>query len=686
MSRLVAIVLAASLAWTPGGHAQQCPEGPVALVLSGGGAKGYAHVGVLHTLDSLRIRPDLIVGTSMGAILGGLYASGYSAREIDSLVSGDGAQNPFRRIGPRVPRAWGALLPLLSWEQGDRGGGIQLRNPAVREAYINAYLSALLLRGNLAARGTFDSLPIPFRVVATDLGNREAVALSGGDLARGVRASVAIPLVFSPIRVSGRVLLDGGLSANVPVRVAREAGARRLIVSDVTERQADTLPGMSPLAVADQLMGFLFTQPLDSLGWPDVYIRPDIRGYRALDFTPGALERLDRAGGRAADSVLAASACFARAVPVETPRLPSRIAGVQVTGGHPGDQRLLTRTLGLDRDSLDVEALRQRLLAIGAGDPFEEVWLTPAGHGDSVRFDIRLERAPRRVGGAGVAYDSDLSGRFWAGLLDRRLAGLGVEMSLVASVGRFRDDATLALRRTSANAGSGRTPLLRFFGGHEKVRAFDSTARELSTLPTDQARVFLGLEQQLGGGEWLVELGGEGVTWENPDGTERSTVGASFRASFQPDGLHRLVSAEASYTGLWRRVHLAVGYLFEGRRLRLEPMARIGWGRHLPIHERFALGGELTGFPGLRYGERRGDREALVAVQGSWAVKGPVSLRFMAAAGRSADGGSVLEDDLWLAGGRTGVGLDTPLGPMALDYGVASDGSGALFFRVGRWF
>lgn len=657
----------------------------MALVLSGGGAKGYAHVGVLHTLDSMQIRPDLIVGTSMGAVLGALYASGYTANEIDSLISGIGTQDPFRRIGPRVPRGWGALLPLLSWEQGDRGGGVHLRNPAVREASINAYLSALLLRGNLLARGTFDSLPIPFRAVATDLGSRAAVALSEGDLARSVRASVAIPLVFSPIRVSGRVLSDGGLSANVPVEIARELGARRLIVSDVTERRADTLPGLSPLAVADRLMGFLFTQPLDSLRWPDVYIRPDIRGFRALDFTPGTLARLDRAGQRAADSVLAATACFAPALPLEPPRLPSVIASAEVTGGHPGDQRMLTRTLGLDRDTLDIEALRERLISIGVGDPFEEVWLTPGGRGDSVRFDIRLERVPRRVGAAGLAYDSDLSGRFWAGLLDRRLAGSGVELSLIASVGRFRDDASLALRRTSANAGRGRTPLLRLFGGHERVRAFDSMARELSTLPTDQARIFLGLEQRLGGA-WLLELGGEGMTWENPDGTERSTLGAAFRAAFQPDGAHRLVSAEAAYTGLWRRVHVAVGHPFEVKRIRLEPMVRIGWGRHLPVHERFVLGGEAPGFPGLRSGERRGDREVFAAVLGSWVVALPVSIRFMAAAGRSADGGSLLDTDQWLAGGRAGMGLDTPLGPIALEYGVASDGSGALYFRAGRWF
>jgi predicted acylesterase/phospholipase RssA len=685
MPRLVGIVLAASLAWAPGVPAQRCPEGPVALVLSGGGAKGYAHVGVLRTLDSLRIRPDLIVGTSMGAILGALYASGYSAREIDSLISGIGTEDPFRRIGPRVPRAWGALLPLLSWEQNDRGDGIHLRNPTVREAYINAYLSAILLRGNLLARGDFDRLPIPFRAVATDLATRERVVLSDGDLARSVRASMAIPLVFSPIRLSGKVLADGGLSANVPAQEARRLGARRLIVSDVTERQSGAPPGTSPLAVVDQLMSFLFTQPLDSVRWPDVYIRPNTRGFRALDFTPRALEELDAAGRRAADSALATAACFTGAEPAPTLPLPTVIAHVQVTGGHPGDQRLLTRTLDLDQDSLDVDALRARLISIADGDPFEEVWLTPGGRGDSVTFDIRMERAPRRVAGAGLAYDSDLSGRFWAGLLDRRIAGAGIELSLTGSVGRFRDDISLALRRTSSNIGHGRTPLLRFLGGWEQVRTFDSMAVELSTRPTDQARLFLGLEQQLGD-EWLIEVGGEGITWENPDHTERSTIGAAVRASYQPDGANRLIMAEASYTGLYRRVHVAAAYPIELNRLRLEPLIRIGWGRHLPLHERFGLGGESLGFPGIRYGERRGDREALLGLEGSWMVKLPISIRLMAAAGRSADGGSLLDDNGWLLGARAGLGLDTPLGPFVLEYGVASNGSGAVFFRAGRWF
>ncbi len=676
------MTLAAGLALAPAARAQRCSEGPIALVLSGGGARGYAHVGLLRALDSLRIRPDLIVGTSMGAIIGALYASGYSAADLDSLLARLGTEDPFRRIGPRVPRAWGALLPLVGWEQDERG--IRFRNPAVREAYVNAYLNAVLLQGNLQARGDFDRLPIRFRAVATDLANQEPVVLGSGDLAQSVRASMAIPLVFSPTRVQGKVLADGGLSANVPIAAARSLGARRLIVSDVTERIADPRPAEGPLSVLDRLMGFLFTQRLDSLGAADAYVRPEVQEFRSLDFSPDKLASIEREGRRAADSTLARAECFPRSERPALPALPSVVGPLTMTGGHPGDQRLLAKTLRLDPPRLDAEALRRRLRAAGDGDPFAEFWLVPSGSGDTVGFAVELARAPRRLAGLGLAYDADLSGRFWAGALERRLLGTGVELSLVGSVGRFRDEASIALRRTSTGA-TATSPLIRLFGGREQIRRFDSGAIELSTAPTDQARLFVGLEQGLGGG-WLVELGGEALSWENPDATERSALGAALRAFHQPEGSPRLVQAEVSWTRLWRRAQLVAGNQIELRRLRLEPSIRIGWGRHLPLHEQFALGGEMMGFPGLRYGERRGDREALVALQTSWVFKLPFSVRLLASAGRSAQHGPLLDTDGWIAGARAGLGLDSPFGPFAVEYGLATDGSGAVHFRAGRWF
>src|SRR5215216_7099670 len=140
----------------------------------------------------------------------------------------------FRTYQPRGARSWGPVQPLLLWEQGERG--FNLQSASVAESEVNALVNGAMLRGNLLARGNFDSLPIPFRAVATDLSNRSVVVLSSGDLARAVRASFAIPLIFTPESLDGRILTDGGLAANIPITVARAAGAQRLIVSDATER------------------------------------------------------------------------------------------------------------------------------------------------------------------------------------------------------------------------------------------------------------------------------------------------------------------------------------------------------------------------------------------------------------------------------------------------------------------
>src|SRR5215210_5919330 len=298
---LLAFLLASPL------EAQACSRARTALVLSGGGAKGLAHIGVLRVLDSLGVRPDLVVGTSMGAMIGGMYASGYSAREIDSLARALPIGGLFRTYQPRAPRSLGLLQPLIVLEQGT--GRFILQTASIREPEVNALVNAAMLRGNLLARGDFDALPIPFRAVATDLADRQAVVIARGDLAQAVRASFAIPLIFSPESLDGRLLADGGLSSNIPVAVARQAGADRVIVSDATEQLSDSLDLYSPFVLADRLLGFLFRQPGDSLREGDVLIRPMVDGFTSLNFSPERVDQLIRNGMAAADSILPRAAC-----------------------------------------------------------------------------------------------------------------------------------------------------------------------------------------------------------------------------------------------------------------------------------------------------------------------------------------------------------------------------------------
>ncbi len=364
MRRRRLILVLATVAWfasAPVLPAQQCRAPRTALVLSGGGAKGLAHIGVLRVLDSLGIRPDLIVGTSMGAVVGALYASGYSGRELDSLARIVPLAALFRTYQPLAPRALGILQPLVLWEQGDRGFALQ--SASVVEAEANALVNAALLRGNLLARGNFDSLPIPFRAVATDLAHREAVVMKSGDLAQAVRASAAVPLLFAPERRDGRFLTDGGLSANIPVAVARAEGAGRVIVVDATEHPSDSLDAYSPLLVADRLVQFLFQQRAESLGdgrSPRPARRrrvhqPQLRPpeHRAADRSRRRRRRLGAAPLRLSPGASSPARCASS---------PRGSPAYSMAGANASEQLALTRLLALDvgpHDTLDYELLRQ---------------------------------------------------------------------------------------------------------------------------------------------------------------------------------------------------------------------------------------------------------------------------------------------------------------------------------------
>lgn len=681
---MLALACACLGAGPPALTAQQCPAPRTALVLSGGGAKGLAHIGVLRVLDSLGIRPDLVVGTSMGAVVGALYASGYTGRELDSLARVVPLADLFRTYQPLAPRSLGILQPLVVWEQGERRFALQ--SASVVEAEASALVNAAMLRGNLLARGDFDSLPIPFRAVATDLAHREVVVMESGDLAQAVRASAAVPLLFAPEYRDGRYLTDGGLSANIPVGVARAEGAERVIVVDATEHLSDSLEVYSALLVADRLVQFLFHQPGDSLRRGDLLIRPGVDGLGSLNFAPRRVERLLALGAAVADTVLPRLGCRSPRANGEPRAPPVRLTGVTIEGANSSERLALTRLLGLGlSDTLDAELLRKRLRNLaGASEAYESVWLGPTGGGDSVEFHVTARHAARRVAGLGLAYDNELGGRMWAGLVDRRLFGRALEGSSAVFLGELRRELLLGLRRNYQFGRELFNPTATVRLAEEDVRRFDGAGAELDEAETREAIGFLGIERPLAPG-WDLALGALGRTWDEPARPDRSTLGGVARVTAASRQFGRILQAELEWTGIYQRaalegvIHSRLGVV------RLSPRLRLGWGEGLPLQLGFPLGGD-DGFPGYHLGERRGDREAMAGLLFTVPVKGPLLARLELAAGATDGREGKFPGGGWTAGVRAGAGAETPVGPVRFEYGLALRGRDALFVRLGRWF
>ncbi len=574
------------------------------------------------------------------------------------------------------------LRPLVLWEQGDRR--FTLQSAAIVESEVNSLVNVAMLKGNLIARGDFDSLPIPFRSVATDLATGKPVVIRSGDLAQAVRSSIAIPLVFAPELRDSRFLADGGLSANIPVAVARAEGAERVIVSDATEHAGETFDGYSPLRVADRLIEFLFQQPAESLYAGDVMVRPDVNGFSSLNFSPRRVVRLLANGRAAADSSLGGVECPRAVRPDSVRRLPRRISGFTAPGANRSERLALERMLGFGLgDTLDADLLRSRVRGLGESDAYTSVWLGPRGSGDSVGFDLSLRRAPRRVVAIGIGYDNELGGRMWVGAVDRRVFGVALEGSGAVFLDGFRKEVYAGFRRKFQIARHLMDPTLTLRLATEDIRQFTAPGDELAELEIREALGFAGVERALSNG-WEVAAGLQGHAWREPGGEHLSTLGIAARATRVSRSRGRVVRAEGLWSGVYQLARVEAELAQRFGVVRFTPRVMLGWGDHLPIQVAFPLGGH-DGFPGLHLGERRGDREAMVGLMLAAPLKGPLLGRVEFAGGRTASGGPLLGDNGWVGGIRAGIGADTPVGPVRFEYGYSTEDRGAVFVRLGDW-
>ncbi|WP_158951578.1 patatin-like phospholipase family protein [Paraburkholderia acidisoli] len=367
----------------------------ICLALSGGGARGYAHLGVLKELEALHVPVDCIAGTSMGAVVGALYASGMTADEIERALAdrnlGDIAfDRDARSALPESSREDELMYPI-GVPMGFGGGKVKFPNGLVQGNQFMALLRTLT--GRYPADIDFDRLPIAFRAVATDLESGERVVLHNGSLPLAVRASMAVPGLFAPVKLGERTLIDGGTSSNLPIDVAREMGADVVIAVDIGTqlKRADQLDSMA--AVTSQMVRLMMMRNViaqkASLRAGDILLEPALGKLSFTDFSviqpavlagqEAAVQQRGRLGALSLDAgqyaAWRAGLPHDAALPVDT-----RIARIEVTTGSGLSGRHVEKALKLKPgDVYDAAAVENALNELARRDGLESVTQTLTG-------------------------------------------------------------------------------------------------------------------------------------------------------------------------------------------------------------------------------------------------------------------------------------------------------------------
>ena len=274
----------------------------IGLVLSGGGAKGFAHIGVLKVLEEAGVKIDYIGGTSMGAVIGGLYASGYNASQIDSIFQ---ATNFKELLNDFIPRSsknfyekrndelYALVLPFNKFKIGIP--------EALSKGMYNYNLLSRITR-NVRHVRDFNKLPIPFLCIATNIETGEEVVLNKGNLAQAMIASSAFPSLFSPVEIDGKLLVDGGVVNNYPVEEVRKLGAEIIIGVDVQDDLLDRNQLKDATRILVQITNLQTISRMNkNVKETDIYIKPDIKNYGVVSFDKG--KEIIRKGEEATFSV-----------------------------------------------------------------------------------------------------------------------------------------------------------------------------------------------------------------------------------------------------------------------------------------------------------------------------------------------------------------------------------------------
>ena len=728
---LAALVCGAALAGGASPAQEISPEARIrhpriGLALSGGGARGMAHVGVLKVLEEQRIPIDYIAGTSMGSIIGGLYASGLSPDQIRDALKTVDWNDLFNDRPPRrdliYRRKEDDSSDLIKLEMGLKDGRLLLPRGLVAGQKIGFVLQSMTLHA--AGVREFDRLPIPFRAVATDLGNGEMVVLERGHLADALRASMSIPGAVAPMEIDGRLLADGGLVRNLPVDVVRAMGADIVIAVDtstplLSPEQLRSLPN-----ITSQVTGMLTRENVeDQIKDADVVIVPDLGSTSAGDYLDR--ERILEIGVAAARAQSGALASYA--LPEEEYRQrmahlhanlpePPRIDAVEVRGAERVDPRIIRERIRTETGRpLDVEVLKRDIARIYELGDFERVDYVVDRDGEKTKLVIRAREKPWGPNylrfGLNLLndFEGDTDFIVISRLTATRLNALGAEWRTDLSLGETRRISTEFYQPLDFSSVLFVAPSVDY--QNAIVDVFDGDDR-IAEFQTKGYTGSLAVGAQLGRfGEARAGITGGRLRARSNVGTltlptdEVSTAAYAGRVvvdrlddpNFPHMGRRGLIDVYLARTSLgsdvsYDRVQGGLNQIF-GRGRHQAFMGIEGGtnlGSEIPFYDLFPLGG-LFSFSGFKEGQLRGQLYG-VARLGYYRRSG----RLSSLTGRGiyvggwAEAGNVWQtsreisvDDLHYSG-TLAFGADTFFGPLYLAYGHADGGHDALYLSLGR--
>lgn len=711
----------------------QAAERPrIGLVLSGGGARGIAHIGVLKVLEELRVPIDAIGGTSMGAVIGGAYAAGVPVSEMERLIGELDWGDLFRDSPPRQllsTRRKQDEHTGLAAVVGLRGTEILLPEGAVSGQKLNLFLRDLV--GRAATIENFDWLPIPFRAIATDLTTGEMRVFDSGSLVTVLRASMSIPGIISPLELDGRLYVDGGLVRNLPVDIVREMGVDVVIAVNLGTPLMERRQLRSALSVTVQMIAILteqnVQQSLASLNETDVAVLPRLGDISATDFPRGPeaitlgaeaaqVERYRLSRLSVTPREYAAWRNRFRSVRGMEPRqrvVIDEIRFEQTANTNPQVLRELLRTR--PGEVLDQETLRRDLERLHGRGDFDLIGYRVVPEGD--RNVLVLDAYEKTWGPSylrfGLSMNSDFQGNselsLPIGYLQTWVNPLGAEWRVDATLGTTQALATEFYQPLSTTGRLFLAPYASYADRPENRFQGDRQLAEFR-VRTGLIGVDLGLHRtsaselrfgpayrhtdtrlDVGAGdpsETSVSQLGLRMRYfrDTLDDPDYPTSGDSVRTELW--WLRDLDRSDDSYGRLeldWLR---AYGTPDHRGQLGLRIGARLD--RDLPFFDQFTLGG-FQNLSGFQTDQLRGQylglgrllyQYRIGRIAGTWGGSTFV--------GASLEAGNVWQDsdaigldNLRVAGGVF-LGIGSFLGPVQLGFGYAEGSNISVYFRLGR--